>query len=75
MADLAFSLLKTVRKFQRDPGACSHTKILKSTIFEMPFLAFWGMELYRIPKVVTYMEDMIFSWIIFKDKRMGKGHI
>ena len=24
------------------PGACSHRKILKSRVLEMPFLAFWG---------------------------------
>ena len=27
----------------------------------MPFLALWGTEFYRIPKVVKYVEDMIFS--------------
>ena len=43
-----------------DPGACSHSKIFKSTFLEMPFLAFWGVEFYRIPKVVKYLEDMIF---------------
>ena len=30
-------------------------------ILEMPFLAFWGTEFYRIPKVVKYVEAMIFS--------------
>ena len=44
-----------------NPGACFHRKILKSTILEMPFLAFWGTEFYRIPKVVKYVEAMIFS--------------
>ena len=39
----------------------------------MPFLAFWGTEFYRIPKVVKYVEDMIFSSIIFEVKWMGKG--
>ena len=34
----------------------------------MPFLAFWGMEFYRIAKVVKYVEDMVFSQIIFKVK-------
>ena len=42
------------------PGACFHRKILKSRVLEMPFLAFWGTEFYRIPKVVKYVEDMIF---------------
>ena len=41
-------------------GACSHRKILKSTILEMPFLALWDTEFYRISKVVKYVEDMIF---------------
>ena len=35
-------------------------KILKSRVLEMPFLAFWGTEFYRIPKVVKYVKDMIF---------------
>ena len=43
------------------PGACSHGKILKSRVLEMPFLAFWGAEFYQISKVVKYVEDMIFS--------------
>ena len=30
-------------------------------ILEMPFLASWGTEFYWIPKVVKYVEDMIFS--------------
>ena len=51
-----------------DPGACYHRKILKSTILEIPFLAFWGVEFYRIPKVVKYLEDMIFVQIIFEVK-------
>ena len=34
----------------------------------MPFLAFWGTEFYRIPKIVKYVEDMI-----FEVKWMGKG--
>ena len=42
-------------------GACSRRKILKSRVLEMPFLVFWGTEFYRIPKVVKYVEDMIFS--------------
>ena len=47
--------------WQRSPEACSHRKILKSRVLEMPFLAFWGTEFHRIPKVVKYVEDMIFS--------------
>ena len=39
----------------------SHRKILKSRVLEMLFLVFWGTEFYRIPKVVKYVEDMIFS--------------
>ena len=34
---------------------------LKATILETHFLAFWGTEFYRIPKVVKYVEDTIFS--------------
>ena len=29
----------------------------------MSLLAFWGTEFYKIPKVVKYVEDMIFSQI------------
>ena len=35
-------------------------KILKPRVLEMPFIAFWGTEFYRIPKVVKYVKDMIF---------------
>ena len=34
-----------------DPGACSHRKILKTTILETPFLAFWGHYFTEFPRL------------------------
>ena len=42
-------------------GVRGHAPTGKSRVLEMSFLAFWGTEFYRIPKVVKYVEDMIFS--------------
>ena len=44
-----------------EPKACFHRKILKSTILETPLSSILGTVFYRIPKVVKYVEDMIFS--------------
>ena len=33
-----------------------------SRVLEMPFVAFWGKEFYRIPKVVKYVEDFFVDY-------------